>query len=360
MDSANQLYPDLPLEHVQERIRQIKSKLGERLLILAHHYQLDEVYELADIKGDSLKLARLSSDNKNAEFIVFCGVYFMAEVASALANSRQKIILPDLEAGCFLADCATIDAVEDFWQQLKKRRSKKKIIPIVYINSSAEIKAFCGRNDGAVCTSGNAESIIKWGLEHAEMVLFLPDQNLGRNIAYKMGLSADNMITISKENPTESIDSIKDSTKILLWPGYCDIHQEFTLEDIRTVRTKYKGIKIIVHPECPYEVVQESDYIGSTEKIIKTIEDAEEGSVWAVGTERELVNRLSKRWFGIKRVINLSEKEPYCKTMKMIDARKLLWVLENIEKDKIVNEIKVDQKIKEESLIALRRMLEIT
>ncbi len=360
MEYDQRYYESLPDEEVFGKIQELKARFGKKLIILAHHYQLDEVFQFADYTGDSLKLSQQSAENREAEFIVFCGVYFMAEVARMLAGPNQYVVLPDFEAGCFLADCASADMVNTVWSKLKNRFPNRKIVPVVYINSSAQIKAFCGKNGGIICTSGNAQKVLNWAFKEGDMVLFLPDQHLGRNISYKMGINLKDMFLLNSDDPIKSADDVSDNIKIILWPGYCDTHQEFTIEDISKIRREKPETKIIVHPECSFEVAKNADALGSTEQIIKTIESADENSSWAIGTEREMVKRLTNTWKGRKEIFNLSESEPYCQTMKKCTARRLLWVLDNLSKGDIVNEIHVPDDIKENSLIALKRMLEIS
>ncbi len=329
------------------------------MIILAHHYQADDVFRFADFSGDSLKLSQQAADQKDAEFIIFCGVYFMAEVARMLCEPTQKVILPDISAGCSLADYANYQQVSECWAVLSDKLAGKKIVPITYINSSAEIKAFCGKNDGAICTSGNADRVLRWAFETGDVVLFLPDQHLGRNSSYRMGIGLEQMLVYNPELREGGLtETIADDVKMILWNGCCDIHMQFTVDDIRRVRSEYPEAKIIVHPECKFDVVKLSDLAGSTEFIIKHIAQSRE-SVWAVGTERDMVSRLAKQYEGEKTIFNLSRSEPYCPMMKQSSPAKLLWVLDNIADGNVVNEVFVDEQISIDSKAALQRMLEL-
>ncbi len=350
-------YAGLSVEEIAERIGELKEKLGKRVVILAHHYQSDEVFRFADFTGDSLKLSRQASEQKEAEYIVFCGVHFMAEVARMLCDVRQKVILPDITAGCSLADYASYDQVARCWNILSSRLGGRKIVPVTYINSLAEIKGFCGRNDGVICTSGNADRVLRWAFEKGEVVLFLPDQHLGRNSGYKMGIGLDEMLVYDSNERDGGLPEDMDGVRMVLWNGCCDVHMEFSVEDIERVRSVYGSeVKVIVHPECKFDVVQMADYSGSTEYILNCVGDSSD-RVWAVGTERDMVKRLAKRYEGEKKIFNLSEKEPYCPMMKQSNISRLLWVLENIAAGESVNEVFVEERIKEEARIALERML---
>src|SRR6185436_5775705 len=326
------------------RIRALRESLGERLVILGHHYQRDEVIKFADIRGDSFKLAQWAGNQKNAEYIVFCGVHFMAESADILSGAHQKVILPDLSAGCSMADMAELDQVETCWDDLM-RVTGERIVPITYMNSTAAIKAFCGRNGGAVCTSSNAGAIMRWALERSDKILFLPDQHLGRNTAYGLGFRLDEM---SVWDPYEELggnseQKLRDS-RFILWKGHCSVHQRFLPEHVANVRAKYPGISVISHPECRWEVAQLSDDVGSTEHIIKRVTNAPAGSQWAIGTEIHLVNRL-KNENPDRFIIPLDDCGCLCSTMFRIDAPHLLWVLENLSEGRVVNQITVPRDV---------------
>jgi quinolinate synthase len=341
------------------RIRELKERLGERLVILGHHYQRDEVIKFADIRGDSFKLAEWAGKRKNAEFIVFCGVHFMAESADILSGDHQKVVLPDLSAGCSMADMAELDQVETCWDDLQ-RVTGERIVPITYMNSTAAIKAFCGRNGGAVCTSSNAAAVMRWALERSDKILFLPDQHLGRNTAYRLGYRLDEMRVWDpyEELGGNSEQALRDS-RFVLWKGHCSVHQRFLPEHVAQVRARYPGISVIVHPECRWEVAQLADDVGSTEHIIKRVTNAPAGTKWAVGTEIHLVNRL-KNENPNRFVVPLDDCGCLCSTMFRIDAPHLLWALENLAEGRVVNQISVPKAVAADARIALQRMLEIT
>lgn len=340
-----------------ERIRAIKSNLGSRLVILGHHYQRDEVIRYADYRGDSLKLAQLAAQEKEAEYIVFCGVHFMAETADMLTSSEQKVILPDLEAGCPMADMAEIDDVEECWNLLKAQYSQE-IIPVTYVNSSAEVKAFCARNGGMACTSSNAPKIFEKLLGEKKSILFLPDEHLGRNTGQKWGLQDQDIMLWTRENP-EEVKFPAQAPKLILWNGYCTVHQKFKTHHVDEVRRKYPGVTVIVHPECSHEVVEKADLSGSTDYIIRQISAAPAGSVWAVGTEINLVHRLAQE-NPDKTVVSLNENVCLCIMMSRISQPHLLAVLENLNQGKVVNQISVDRKIAADAITALNRMLELS
>ena len=342
-----------------KRIAELKARLGERLVILGHHYQRDEVIKFADIRGDSFKLAEWAGKRKNAEFIVFCGVHFMAESADILSGPDQKVILPDMSAGCSMADMAELDQVESCWDDLT-RVTGERIVPITYMNSTAAIKAFCGRNGGAVCTSSNAAAVMRWALERSDKILFLPDQHLGRNTAYRLGFRLDEMVVWDPYEELGGNDEgrLRDS-RFVLWKGHCSVHGRFLPEHVAQVRKRYPGISVIVHPECRWEVAQLSDDIGSTEHIIKRVTNAPAGSQWAVGTEIHLVNRL-KNENPDRFVVPLDDCGCLCSTMFRIDAPHLLWALENLVEGRVVNQISVPADVAADARVALRRMLEIT
>ncbi|MDP4158962.1 MAG: quinolinate synthase NadA, partial [Bacillota bacterium] len=337
----------------EERIRAIKNKLGSRMMILGHHYQRDEVIKFADYRGDSLKLAQLAALEKEAEYIVFCGVHFMAETADMLTSSEQKVILPDLQAGCPMADMAEIDDVEECWNLLKTKYSQE-IIPVTYVNSSAEVKAFCGRNGGMTCTSSNAPKIFEKLLGEKKTILFLPDEHLGRNTGLKWGLQDQDILLWTREN-SEEVKLPEQAPKLILWDGYCGVHQKFKIHHVDEVRKKYPDVTVIVHPECNHDVVEKADLSGSTDYIIRQITAAAAGSVWAVGTEINLVHRLAKE-NPDKTVLSLDENACLCIMMSRISQPHLLAVLEDISQGKVVNQISVDPKITADAINALDRM----
>ncbi|MGA1158520.1 MAG: quinolinate synthase NadA [Candidatus Nanopelagicaceae bacterium] len=341
-----------------DRATAAKAKLGQRALILGHHYQRDEVIQFADITGDSFKLARAAADRGDSEYIVFCGVHFMAESADILTSAKQQVILPDLAAGCSMADMAASNQVKDAWKTFERLGITKRTIPITYMNSSAAIKAFTGENGGTVCTSSNAERAMRWAFEKGEKIFFLPDQHLGRNTAVlRLGLKLTDCVVWNpwKANGGLTDDEIRDA-KVILWRGHCSVHGRFTLENVNEVRSRVPGIKILVHPECQYEVVSAADVVGSTESIIKTIESAPEGSSWAIGTELNLVKRLANE-NPEKHITFLDKTVCYCSTMNRIDLPHLVWTLESLVRGKVINQIKVPEKIAKESRVALERML---
>ncbi len=335
-----------------------RAALGSRAMILGHHYQRDEVIQFADITGDSFKLAQAAEANTSAEFIFFCGVHFMAESADILTNSKQKVILPDLAAGCSMADMATAKQVDDCWQVLEKLGVAATTIPITYMNSSAAIKAFTGKNEGAVCTSSNATRAMKWAFDKGEKILFLPDQHLGRNTAVlNLGLTLEDCVTWNpwKTNGGLSDTEIK-SAKVILWRGHCSVHGRFNVENVEAIRAKVPGIQILVHPECQHEVVSIADVVGSTEMIIKTIENSPIGSKWAIGTELNLVQRLANR-FTDREVHFLDKTVCYCSTMNRIDLPHLVWAMESLVDGRLVNQITVENETAKYARVALERML---
>lgn len=341
-----------------QRAQAARAALGSRAMILGHHYQRDEVIAFADIRGDSFKLAQAAADNNEAEYIFFCGVHFMAESADILTTPKQKVILPDLAAGCSMADMATASQVADCWQVLERLGVAKKTIPITYMNSSAAIKAFTGKNNGAVCTSSNAARAMKWAFEQADKVLFLPDQHLGRNTAVlSLGLSLADCVIYNpwKANGGLSDDEIKNA-KVLLWRGHCSVHGRFSVENIDQVRQKLPGVKVLVHPECQHEVVSKADVVGSTEMIIKTVEQSPAGSKWAIGTELNLVQRLANENQD-KEVIFLDKTVCYCSTMNRIDLPHLVWAMESLVNGQVVNQIQVKAEVAKHAKVALDRML---
>lgn len=347
-----------PLE-IDRRLAQAKEKLGGRVLILGHHYQQDDVMKFADLRGDSFKLSKQASERDDAEFIVFCGVHFMAESADILSAPHQRVILPDLTAGCSMADMAEIEDVEDCWESLAAV-SDDRIVPITYINCAADLKAFCGRHDGVVCTSSNARAALEWAFSRADRVLFTPDQHLGRNTAYKMGVGLDEM-ALWDYGASDGGLSPQDrrNKRLILWNGYCSVHQRFTPEQVRRVRAEDPGVNVLVHPECTFEVVQMADYCGSTEYIVKTVSEAPPGSRWAVGTEIHLVNRLAEA-HPDKKIVSLDPIVCVCTTMYRIDPMHLLWALEGLVRGEVRNRIEVPGDVAQWARRALNRMLEIT
>ena len=344
--------------HLVERAKAARAALGSKAMVLGHHYQRDEVIAFADIRGDSFKLAQAAADNSEAEFIFFCGVHFMAESADILTTPNQKVILPDLSAGCSMADMATASQVNDCWQVLSKLGVAAKTIPITYMNSSAAIKAFTGKNNGAVCTSSNAARAMKWAFENGEKILFLPDQHLGRNTAVlSLGLTLDDCVLWNPWKPNGGLtdDQIKNS-KVILWRGHCSVHGRFSIQNINDVRKQVPGIKVLVHPECQHEVVSNADVVGSTEMIIKTVKESAPGSKWAIGTELNLVSRLANENLD-KQVLFLDKTVCYCSTMNRIDLPHLVWAMESLVGGRLVNQIKVEAEIAKYAKVALERML---
>jgi quinolinate synthase len=344
--------------HLVERAKKARAALGKSAMILGHHYQRDEVIDFADITGDSFKLAQAAADNQSAENIIFCGVHFMAESADILTSANQRVILPDLAAGCSMADMAAANQVNQAWKVFEKLGIASKTIPVTYMNSSAAIKSFTGENGGTICTSSNAERAMKWAFERGEKVFFLPDQHLGRNTAVlKLGLKLSDCVIW---NPWKVNGGLSDeeltSAKVILWRGHCSVHGRFSVENIEQVRQKIADVKVIVHPECQYEVVSKADVVGSTEMIIKTVTQSPAGSSWAVGTELNLVKRLAAN-NPDKTVVFLDKDVCYCSTMNRIDLPHLLWAMESLVKGRVVNQIKVEPKTANFARIALDRML---
>jgi quinolinate synthase len=341
-----------------ERAHAARRALGDRLFVLGHHYQRDEVIQFADVTGDSFKLARQAAARPQAEWIVFCGVHFMAESADILTSGRQRVILPDLAAGCSMADMAALAQVETAWDRLAELGLATATIPVTYMNSSADIKGFVGRRKGVVCTSSNAGRALSWAYEHGEKVLFLPDQHLGRNTAVlEMGFDLDDCVLWDPHKPDGGLSEqqLRDA-RMILWRGHCSVHGRFTLECVTEVRRRVPGVNVLVHPECRHEVVTAADHIGSTEKIIKTIEAAPSGSAWAVGTELNLVRRLAHD-HPDKRVMFLDRTVCYCSTMNRIDLPHLVWALEELVAGRVVNQITVDEDTAHHARLALDRML---
>jgi quinolinate synthase len=340
------------------RARAAKDALGSRVFVLGHHYQRDEVIQFADVTGDSFKLASEAAARPDAEFIVFCGVHFMAESADILTSPEQKVILPDLAAGCSMADMARLRQVEDAWAAMEAAGIADDVVPVTYMNSSADIKAFCGRHGGAVCTSSNAETALEWAYQQGTKVLFLPDQHLGRNTAVlKMGLSLDDCVVWDPHRPNGGLtpEQLGDA-KMILWKGHCSVHGRFSADTIPDLRASIPGVQILVHPECTHEVVLEADLVGSTEFIIQTVEAAPAGSAWAVGTELNLVKRLAAD-HPDKRIVFLDKTVCYCSTMNRIDLPHFVWAMESLVDGLVVNQIEVDEDTEKWAKVALDRML---
>lgn len=346
-------YKQMSREELEARVIEVKKEMGSRLYIPGHHYQKDEVVQFADATGDSLKLAQLSAENKEAEFIVFCGVHFMAETADILTSENQKVILPDMRAGCSMADMADIQQTEKAWDILKEIFGET-ILPLTYVNSTAAIKAFVGENGGATVTSSNAHTMVKWAFEQKERILFLPDQHLGRNTAVDLGIGLEEMAIWNPITHTLEYEGEVSKIKVILWKGHCSVHENFTVQNVADIRNQYPNMKIIVHPECRREVVEISDMAGSTSYIINAIEKAEPGSEWAIGTEMNLVNRLIKDHQD-KKILSLNPHMCPCLTMNRIDLPHLVWSLDTLEDTK--NVIKVNPEIAENAKLALDRML---
>lgn len=345
------------------RARAAKKALGDKVFVLGHHYQRDEVIQFADVTGDSFKLARDAAARPDAEYIVFCGVHFMAESADILTGPQQQVILPDLAAGCSMADMARIAQVEKAWEAMAAAGVQDQVVPVTYMNSAASIKAFCGRNGGAVCTSSNAEVALDWAYEQKgpdTKVLFLPDQHLGRNTAVlKLGLSLDDCVVWNplKPNGGLTVEELR-AAKMILWKGHCSVHGRFSADVIDDLRARIDDLNVIVHPECQHEVVLKADFVGSTEYIIKTVEAAPAGSSWAIGTELNLVQRLANA-HPDKNIVFLDRNVCYCATMNRIDLPHFVWAMESLVEGVVVNRIEVDPQTEQEALVALQRMLDL-
>ena len=346
-------------EILDESIGARKKELGEKLLVLCHHYQQEAVYKFADMTGDSLKLAKHAAACKDKSYIVFCGVHFMAESADILTGKDQAVILPDLRAGCPMADMASLDDVSWAWKELAAITDAARIIPVTYVNSSAAIKAFVGEREGSVCTSSNAERVLTWALGRGEKVFFFPDEHLGRNSAIALGIDPQEIILWDRDEHLggNSAEAVRKS-KVILWNGYCTVHMQFNAAHVAMWRRKDPEVRIIVHPECRHEVVAGADHYGSTENIIKAVSSSEPGSKWAVGTEINLVNRLA-RLNPDKEIHSLSPFQCLCSTMYRIKPKYLLWVLDNLVQGEVKNQIRVDPETAKLARIALDRMLEI-
>ena len=353
-------YLGLADDEMALRIAAARAALGDRLVILGHHYQRDEVIRFADYTGDSFKLANAIANHPAADYIVFCGVHFMAESADILALPHQRVILPDLAAGCSMADMAPADQLEICWQELTQLGLADRVTPITYINSAAAIKSLVGENGGTVCTSSNAAATLKWGWEQREKILFLPDQHLGRNTAFKMGVPLDQMVVWDPHQPFGGLtrDQLA-AAKLILWKGHCSVHVRFTARQIEKVRAEHPGITVIVHPEVPFDVLQAADDSGSTEYILKQVREGAPGSKWAVGTEVHLVHRLAEEVAPGKTVVSLDQFGCLCSTMFRVSPNHLLWVLDSLVDGEVVNEIVVPDEQKKWAKIALDRMLSI-
>jgi quinolinate synthase len=352
--------PELSDPKLVERARIARSALGDRALVLGHHYQRDEVIDFADITGDSFKLAQAAAAKSAAEYIIFCGVHFMAESADILTNKEQKVILPDLAAGCSMADMATASQVEKCWQELESVGVASKTIPVTYMNSSAAIKSFTGEHGGTICTSSNAKKTMEWALTQGEKILFLPDQHLGRNTAVlSLGLTLEDCVLWNPWKPMGGLsESEIKAAKVILWRGHCSVHGRFTKESVDEVRNRLQGVQVLVHPECQHEVVKNADVVGSTEFIIKTVEASPAGSKWAIGTELNLVSRLASN-NPDKQIVFLDKTVCYCSTMNRIDLPHLVWAMESLVSGHVVNQIQVDEKVAQYSKLALERMLSL-
>ena len=350
-------YYTLSTEEMEKRVREIKERLGEELFIPGHHYQKEEVVVFSDSTGDSLQLAQVAANNKKAKYIVFCGVHFMAETADILTEDDQIVILPDMRAGCSMADMADHHQTDRAWLALQKLFGDT-IVPLTYVNSTATIKAFVGKNDGATVTSSNAKKVVSWAFTQKERILFLPDQHLGRNTAYELGVPLEHMAIWNPITDTLEYDGELQDIKVILWKGHCSVHENFTVKNIENVRKNHPDMRIIVHPECSREVVAASDDNGSTKYIIDQIEAAPAGSKWAIGTEMNLVQRIIKN-HPDKEIISLNPFMCPCLTMNRIDLPHLLWSLENIEKGNIQNIITVDKETASDAIKALDKMLEL-
>jgi quinolinate synthase len=365
-----QPYKSLDNATLTARIQAVREELGPRLLVLGHHYQQDEVIALSDLRGDSYQLSKMAAESRDCRYIVFCGVHFMAETADVLANRPAKlterdgrrvtVVLPDMAAGCSMADMAEIEQVEDCWEQLGEVIDTDDLMPVTYVNSAASLKAFCGRHGGIVCTSANARAVLEWAFSQRSRVLFFPDQHLGRNTALTMGVGLEQMPVWDPRRPMGGNDEeALRASRVILWKGHCSVHQMFQAAHVDQFRAKYPDIKILVHPECMREVVAKADVIGSTGKIIRAVEESPPGTRWAIGTELHLVNRL-KHEHPEQEIYFLSPVVCMCATMYRIDLPHLCWSLENLAAGTPVNMIRVDDRTAADSLVSLERMLEVS
>jgi quinolinate synthase len=353
-------YLTLPDHSMDARIAEARRQLGATTILLGHHYQRDEVIRFADYTGDSYRLSKIAAETE-ARYIVFCGVHFMAESADVLGRDGQQVLLPDLNAGCSMADMAEISQVEACWEALERLGLTDGLIPLTYMNSTAAIKAFCGERGGLVCTSSNARAAFEWAFARGRRVLFLPDQHLGRNTGFAMGMGLDEMAVWDPwALQGGQSKATLGASRVVLWKGHCAVHQRFLPGHVDAVRAKYPDIKVIVHPECRWEVCQKADALGSTERLIKIVEDAPTGSMFAIGTEIHLVNRLAKRFASEgKRIITLDDTGCLCTTMYRISPQHLAWTLENLIAGRVVNRIRVRDSVKHWARVALDRMLEL-
>jgi len=353
-------YLALPDHSMDERIARARARLGATTVLLGHHYQRDEVIRFADFTGDSYKLSQAAAAT-TANYVIFCGVHFMAESADLLGQAGQQVILPDLNAGCSMADMAEISQVEACWEALERAGVAAETVPLTYMNSTAAIKAFCGERGGLVCTSSNAGRAFRWAFERGQRILFLPDQHLGRNTGHAMGIGLNEMPVWDPWMPQGGLTRQQlAASRVVLWKGHCAVHQRFLPSHVDQVRANFPGIQVIVHPECRFEVCQKADALGSTERLIKIVEDAPEGSVFAIGTELHLVNRLAKRFAPQgKKIVTLDETGCLCTTMYRISPQHLAWALENLVEGRVVNRIQVKPETKRWARVALDRMLEI-
>jgi quinolinate synthase len=359
IDTIPGFYAEMPGEELDQRIAAAKAALADRLVILGHHYQRDEIIKYADFRGDSFKLAQLAAARPQADYIVFCGVHFMAESADILSAPHQRVILPNPAAGCSMADMANIAEVEECWDLLLETLGPDMgVVPVTYMNSAANLKAFCGRNGGIVCTSSNAPKVIDWAFKQGKRALFFPDEHLGRNTALRYGIAEDQMFVWNPKDPmaSESVEEELECSKIILWKGYCTTHMRFNVQQVAKARAEYPGIKVLVHPECRREVVDAADFHGSTEYIIQQIEQAPAGSQWAVGTEINLVHRLAKE-HSDQFIFCLDPIVCPCSTMYRIHPAYLAWVLEGLLEGRVINQVSVDGETAHWARIALDRML---
>jgi quinolinate synthase len=359
VDTIPLFYAEMDGEELDRRIAVARAKLGERVMIMGHHYQRDEIIKYADYRGDSFKLAQIAAAHPEADYIVFCGVHFMAESADVLSASHQKVILPNPAAGCSMADMANIAEVEECWEMLLDQLGEDAgVIPVTYMNSAANLKAFCGRHGGAVCTSSNAPKVMQWAFSQGKRVLFFPDEHLGRNTALAYGIPAEQMFVWNPKDPlaSDTADEEIERARIILWKGYCTTHMRFNLQQIEKARAEYPGIKVLVHPECRQEVVAAADLYGSTEYIIEQIEQAPVGSQWAVATEINLVHRLAQE-HPEQLIFCLDPIVCPCSTMYRIHPAYLAWVLEALVQGEVINQVSVNQETVSWSRVALERML---
>lgn len=359
IDAIPLFYAEMDGEELDRRIAAARAQLGERLVILGHHYQRNEIIKYADFRGDSFKLAQNAAAHPEADYIVFCGVHFMAESADVLSGPHQKVILPNPAAGCSMADMANIAEVEECWEELLDQLGENAaIIPVTYMNSAANLKAFCGEHGGVVCTSSNAPKVMQWAFTQGKRVLFFPDENLGRNTGLAYGIAPEQMFVWNPKDPmaSDTADEEIGRAKIILWKGYCSTHMRFSLEQIEKARAEYPGIKVLVHPECRHEVVAAADLYGSTEFIIKQVENAPAGSQWAIGTEINLVKRLADA-HPEQLIFCLDPVVCPCSTMYRIHPAYLAWVLEALLKDEVINQVSVDEQTAHWARVALERML---